>query len=185
MVKSEILPFESDLFNEISALIDRSQAKVLSQVNNELTLLFWKVGTRINEFVLEQSRAKYGQKIVVTLSRQLSWSHFLVLLPLKSDEQRQFYARRTIQEQLGVRGLRKQIAQKTFERTAIANAQLPVVTHPLSGRFKDPYLLDFLNLPADYLEYDLETAILKELEKFILEVGKGFAFVERQKLLKQ
>lgn len=118
---------------------------------------------------------------VVTLSRHLSWSHFLVLLPLKTEEQRLFYAQRTIQEQLGVRGLRKQIEQKAYERTIVANAQLPDTKHPLSGSFKDPYLLDFLNLPAGYLENDLETAILRELEKFILEVGKGFAFVERQK----
>jgi len=118
---------------------------------------------------------------VVTLSRHLSWSHFLVLLPLKSEEQRLFYAKRAIQEQWGVRGLRKQIDQKAYERTALANAQLPDKEHPLTGSFKDPYLLDFLNLPVGYLENDLETAILRELEKFILEVGKGFAFVERQK----
>ncbi|MCR6639663.1 MAG: DUF1016 domain-containing protein [Sporocytophaga sp.] len=59
--------------------------------------------------------------------------------------------------------------------------QLPNNEHRLSGRFKDPYLLDFLNLPIGYLENDLESAILRELEKFILEIGKGFAFVERQK----
>lgn len=215
--KKDILPAESALFNEISTLIDQSQTQVVSQVNSAMTLLFWQVGRRINEFVLEHKRAEYGKQIVVTLSRQLqerygrnfeeknlrrmlqfaeafpepekvvtlsrllSWSHFLVLLPLKTEEQRLFYAQRTIQEQMGVRGLRKQIEQKAYERTAIANAQLPDPTHHLSGNFKDPYLLDFLNLPAGYLEIDLETAILSELEKFILEVGKGFAFVERQK----
>jgi predicted nuclease of restriction endonuclease-like (RecB) superfamily len=182
-----------------------------------MTLLFWQVGKRTNEYILEHKRAEYGQQIivmlsrqleerfgrsfgeknlrrmlqfatvfpepeiVVTLSRQLSWSHFLVLLPLKTAEQRLFYAQRTIQEQMSVRELRKQIEQKVYERTAIADAQLPTKEHHLSGNFKDPYLLDFLNLPAGYLEYDLETAILRELETFILEVGKGFAFVERQK----
>ena len=92
-----------------------------------------------------------------------------------------FYAFRVTQEQLSVRDLRKQIQQKTFERTTIADSQFPENIHPLSGNFKDPYLLDFLNLSDGYLEFDLETAILKELEKFILEIGKGFAFVERQK----
>lgn len=120
-------------------------------------------------------------EIVVTLSRNLSWSHFLVLIPLKSIEKINFYSQRTIEEQLGVRALRKQIEQKTYERTEIANIQLPDKRHQLSDKFKDPYLLDFLNLPYGYLENDLETAILKELEKFILEIGKGFAFVERQK----
>ena len=118
---------------------------------------------------------------VVTLSRHLSWSHFLTLLPLKTEEQRLFYALRATQEQMSVRELRKQIQQKTFERTAIADSQLPETTHHLSGNFKDPYLLDFLNLSDGYLEFDLEISILKELEKFILEIGKGFAFVERQK----
>ena len=118
---------------------------------------------------------------VVTLSRYLSWSHFLTLLPLKTEEQRLFYARKVSQEQISVRNLRKQIQQKTFERTAIADSQIPETTHHLSGNFKDPYLLDFLNLPVGYLEFDMETSILRELEKFILEIGKGFAFVERQK----
>lgn len=120
-------------------------------------------------------------EIVVTLSRNLSWSHFLVLIPLKSIEKINFYSQQAIEEQLGVRALRKQIEQKTYERTEIANIQLPDKRHQLSDKFKDPYLLDFLNLPYGYLENDLETAILKELEKFILEIGKGFAFVERQK----
>lgn len=215
--KKNILPAETALFYEISTLIQQRQAQVVSQANSALTMLFWQVGRRINEFVLEYKRAEYSKQIVVTLSRQLeerygrnfeeknlrrmlqfadtfpepekvvtlsrhlSWSHFLALLPLKTEEQRLFYAQQAILEQMGVRGLRKQIEQKTYERTAIANAQLPDTTHHLSGNFKDPYLLDFLNLPAGYLEFDLETAILKELEKFILEVGKGFAFVERQK----
>lgn len=120
-------------------------------------------------------------EIVVTLSRYLSWSHFLVLIPLRSNEKLKFYSQRAIEEQLGVRGLRKQIEQKTYERTEIANIQLPDKKHHLSDKFKDPYLLDFLNLPYGYLENDLETAILRELEKFILEIGKGFAFIERQK----
>ncbi len=121
------------------------------------------------------------KKIVVTLSRQLSWSHILLLLPIKTEEQRLYYAQLVAQEQIGVRALRKQIAQKAFERTAIANTQLPAGKHQLANVFKDPYLFDFLSLPSGYLEFDLETAILKELEKFILEVGSGFAFIERQK----
>ncbi len=215
--KNEIIPNEIGLFNEINSLIEKSQIQLASQVNSTLTLLFWQVGRRINEFVLEHKRAEYGKQIVVTLSRKLvikhgrsfeeknlrrmlqfveafpefekvvtlsrhlSWSHFLTLLPLKTKEQQLFYALRVTQEQTSVRELRKQIQQKTFERTTIANARLPKPTHQLTGNFKDPYLLDFLNLSDGYLEFDLETAILKELEKFILEIGKGFAFVERQK----
>ncbi len=217
MIKKSNLQPEAVLFNDISNLIEQGHSNALSQVNSAMTLLFWQVGKRINDFILEHKRAEYGKQIVVTLSRQLekrfgrnfeeknlrrmlqfadvfpepekvvtlsrylSWSHFIVLLPLKSDEKRTFYSQRAIEEQLGVRGLRKQIEQKTFERIEIANLQLPDKEHHLADNFKDPYLFDFLNLSYGYLENDLETAILRELEKFILEIGKGFAFVERQK----
>ncbi|HEY0261895.1 MAG TPA: PDDEXK nuclease domain-containing protein, partial [Chitinophagales bacterium] len=120
-------------------------------------------------------------EIVVTLSRQLSWSHFIVLIPIKLEEAKQFYTKLAIDETLGVRDLRKQIETKTFERTAIANLQTTQSETIPVNTFKDPYLLDFLGLQNSYLEKDIETAILKELETFILELGKGFAFVGRQK----
>ncbi|HEY6083677.1 MAG TPA: PDDEXK nuclease domain-containing protein, partial [Chitinophagaceae bacterium] len=121
------------------------------------------------------------EQIVVTLSRQLSWSHILVLLPLKNAEAKIFYANSVAKGGLGVRELRKKISSKEFERTAIANLQ-NISNHPaIHNNFKDPYFLDFLGLQNTYLENDLEEAILGELETFILELGKGFAFVERQK----
>ena len=119
--------------------------------------------------------------IVVTLSRQLSWSHFLVLLPIKQAEAKQYYANLSSVEYWSVRDLRKQIASKAFERNEIANTQLSTFKPELLNTFKDPYILDFLNLKNTYLEQDLERAILQELEAFILELGKGFAFMERQK----
>lgn len=119
--------------------------------------------------------------IVVTLSRQLSWSHFLVLLPIKQAEAKQYYANLSSVEYWSVRDLRKQIASKAFERNEIANTQLSTFKPKLLNTFKDPYILDFLNLKNTYLEQDLERAILHELEAFILELGKGFAFMERQK----
>ena len=108
-------------------------------------------------------------QIVVTLSRQLTWSHFLVLIPLKSVEAKQFYAQLIINEKLGVRELRKQIANKAFERTEIANLQTGKNENIPINTFKDPYLLDFLGLQNNFLEKDIETAILHELENFILE----------------
>jgi predicted nuclease of restriction endonuclease-like (RecB) superfamily len=120
-------------------------------------------------------------EIVSTLSTQLSWSHFIELLSLKSPEAKFFYARQAADGHLGVRDLRALISRKAFERTAIADAQLAPDSPVPQGTFKDPYLFDFLGLKNDYLENDLETAILRELESFILEFGKGFAFVERQK----
>ena len=119
--------------------------------------------------------------IVVPLARQLSWSHFLILIPLKNQEAKLFYAQKSMAEALGKRELRKQIETKTFERTTIANLQTASALPAMHNTFKDPYLLDFLGLQNTYMEKDLEQAILRELESFILELGKGFAFVERQK----
>jgi len=120
-------------------------------------------------------------EIVVPLARQLSWSHFIILLPLKNQEAKLFYAKRAMEENLGKRELRKLINEKTFERTGLANTQIPIYSNLPNNTFKDPYFLDFLGLKSGYIENDLESAILHKLEHFILELGKGFAFIERQK----
>lgn len=215
--KRKTVKKEQSLFDELSMLIEQSQQQVVAQVNSTLTLLFWHIGFRINETILQNKRAVYSKQIVVTLakqlqtrygrnfeeknlrrmiqfahqfsdleivvtlSRQLSWSHFLVLITLKSPEARNFYAQLSIEQGLGVRALRQQVASKTFERTTIANLQTIKTNSPIHNTFKDPYFLDFLGLQNTYLEKDLEDAILRDLEAFILELGKGFAFIERQK----
>jgi predicted nuclease of restriction endonuclease-like (RecB) superfamily len=120
-------------------------------------------------------------EIVVTVSRQLSWSHFLTILPIKSIDAKLFYINQVSDNLLTVRDLRKQIVLKTYERTLIADIQTSISTEIPFNTFKDPYILDFLNLQNTFLEKDLEQAILFELEQFILELGKGFSFVARQK----
>jgi predicted nuclease of restriction endonuclease-like (RecB) superfamily len=119
--------------------------------------------------------------IVVPLARQLSWSHFLILIPIKNPDAKLFYAQKAVSQLLGKRELRKQITAKAFERQTIANLQNTSNNPSLLNSFKDPYFLDFLGLQNTYLENDLEQAILRELEAFILELGQGFAFLERQK----
>ncbi len=120
-------------------------------------------------------------EIVSTLSTQLSWSHFVELLPIKKDEAKLFYAQKSAEGNWGVRELRNQKEKKLYERTVVANNQLPTQIKGTANMFKDPYLLDFVNLKDDFLEKDLEEAIIADLEKFILELGVGFTFVERQK----
>lgn len=214
---NQIVIANKKLFVDLSQLIDQSRQQVAMQANSTLTILFWQVGKRINDHILQNQRAEYGKQIVSTVSAklehlygrnfternvrrmmqfaeqfreleivsplatQLSWSHFTELLPLKSYEAKLFYAQLSIQGKFGKRELRKQIANKAFERTEIANIQVTQNENFPINTFKDPYLLDFLGLQSGYLEKDIETAILNELEKFILELGRGFAFVERQK----
>ena len=119
-------------------------------------------------------------QIVVTLSQQLSWSHFIALLPLKSDEEFLYYAQEAAGRRLGVRGLRKLISSKTYERKEIANIKLSDESAIPFNAFKDPYVLDVYGLTDNYLEGDLEKAILIGIEKFIAEFGRGITFVARQ-----
>jgi predicted nuclease of restriction endonuclease-like (RecB) superfamily len=208
---------ENELFNELSQLIEQSKQQVAVQANSAVTILFWQVGNRINQEILQNKRAEYGKQIVptvsaqlenkygrnfteknvrrmirfaeqftdsqivVTLARQFSWSHFVELLPLKTMEAKLFYAQNASNNLFGIRELRRQIALKAFERTNIADAQIIEPTPIPFNTFKDPYILDLLGLQNTFLEKDLEEAILNDLETFILELGKGFTFVERQK----
>ncbi|WP_310461808.1 PDDEXK nuclease domain-containing protein [Sphaerotilus sp.] len=133
-------------------------------------------------------------RIVATLSRQLSWSHVVAILPIKNTQARSFYLDRAAMDAWSVRELRQQITRKAFERHAIAQAQAETggggAVVPADAAavglspamvFKDPYFFEFLGLRADHDEADLENAILRQIEAFILELGRGFAFVERQK----
>ena len=120
-------------------------------------------------------------EIVAPLAQQLSWSHFQELLPVKNDDARMYYAQDAVNRRLGTKELRRQISRKVYERREIANAGLTDSSNVPFNVFKDPYLLDVLGLKENFLEADLETAVLIELEKFILEFGHGFTFVARQK----
>jgi predicted nuclease of restriction endonuclease-like (RecB) superfamily len=208
---------ENDLLIDLSHLIEQSKQQVAAQANSAVTILFWQIGNRINEDVLQNKRADYAKQIVSTVStqlkerygknfelrnlrrmmqfaeqftdfqfvapltRQLSWSHFVELLPLKTMEAKLFYAQNAGDNLYGIRELRRQIALKAYERTSIADAQIIESTQIPFNTFKDPYILDLLGLQNTFLEKDLEQAILYGLETFILELGKGFTFVERQK----
>ena len=120
-------------------------------------------------------------EIVASLGQQLSWTHFKALLPVRTDEARQFYIDQAVAARLSVRGLRELIGRQGFERKEIANAQTPGSAMIPADSFRDPYLLDFLGLHGAYNERDLEDAIVHDLQEFLLEVGNGWAFVARQK----
>ena len=130
--------------------------------------------------------------IVASLMRQLSWTHFTIIIYLKTELEREFYAEMCRVERWSVRTLRKKIDSMLFERTAISKKPEDLAKLELSELreqdkmtpdlvFKDQYVLDFLNLKDTYAERDLEDAILKEIESFLVELGIGFTFVTRQK----
>jgi predicted nuclease of restriction endonuclease-like (RecB) superfamily len=122
----------------------------------------------------------------------LSWSHFKEIIYRKDVLQRDFYAEMCRVERWSVRTLRQKIDSMLYERTAISKKPEELIRREVDALrhedqltpdlvFKDPYLLDFLGLRDRYLEKDLEDAILRELEGFLLELGAGFSFIARQK----
>jgi predicted nuclease of restriction endonuclease-like (RecB) superfamily len=132
------------------------------------------------------------EAIVATLWRQLSWSHFRELLPLKRPLQREFYAEMCRIDGWSVRTLSERIDSMLYERTALSKKPELLIRDELDALrlqgdlqpqmvLKDPYVLDFLGLTDHYVEKDLEDDILRELESFLLELGAGFSFIARQK----
>jgi len=131
------------------------------------------------------------KEIVQTLSAYLSWSHFNELVSIEDNLKRDFYIEMCRIDNWSVRVLKNRIDSMLYERTALSKKPDELIKHEIvelkKGKItppmvlKDPYILDFLELKDRYLEVDLEDAILREIEKFILELGSGFAFVARQK----
>ena len=123
-----------------------------------------------------------GNERLAPMVRALSWSkNLLILGQCKTLEEKEFYLLSSTRANWSKRELQSQIERSSFERTMLADLKLaPPVRHlhqDVVGTFKDTYLLDFLNLPEPHLEADLQTALLHNLRKFLLELGDGFAFV--------
>jgi predicted nuclease of restriction endonuclease-like (RecB) superfamily len=161
-------------------------------LNSETTVLYWSIGKFINENLKTQNRTSYGNKIVATLSQQLSWSHLIEIATIDSEVKRDFYVYKCVENGWGIRELRKEIDKLLFERSPIAkltdyeikkrigNTEKSTILNP-DLVFKNTYILDFLNLPQTCSENDLENQLVSKIEDFILELGNGFAFLEGQK----
>lgn len=218
----------SRLYHDIVKLIQQGKRQVATQVNSTVVLLYWSIGKRINDEVLLDKRADYGNQvidtvaskltldfgkgysrsslfrmlrfvklypdhnIVATVSRQLSWSHIVLICQIDDDLKRDFYMQMACIEQWGVRLLRKKMNSMLFERTAISKKPEEVIKHELEKLadtqkltpdlvFRDPCFLDFIGLDTKYSESDLEHAILDHIAEFIQEIGHDFCFVARQK----
>lgn len=166
--------------------------EVVVGLSKRLTQAFGRGWSRRNLFQMIRFAELFPSlEIVQTLSAQLSWSHFTALISLEDSLKREFYLTMAIQERWSVRTLADRIDKLLFERTALPKKPELTITRELEilrsqGKLneemvlKDPYVLDFLEMNDAYLEKDLEDAILREMQQFLLELGVGFTFVARQ-----
>ena len=216
---------KKSLVDDIKTLIEQSKQHISIAVNSTMTMLYWRVGNRIKNEILQNKRAEYGKEvikqlaydltkhygrgwsekhlrhclrfaetfpdrsIVSTLWRQLSWSHIKLFLYIEDNLKREFYMEMAKLERWSVRVLDDRINSMLYERTAISKKPKETVKHDLELLkneqkltpdlvFRDPYFLDFLGLRDKYSEKDFETAIIVELQNFIIEFGSDFAFMD-------
>jgi len=166
--------------------------EVVKKISEKLTLEYGRGYSRSNLERMMKLYTFFDKEICATLSHKLSWSHFVEFIKIKDELKREFYITMSVHERWNVRTLRERINSMLFERTAISKKPELTIRQDLEALnsenkmstslfLKDPCLLNFLELEESYSERDLESAILKELEKFILEFGSDFAFLARQK----
>jgi predicted nuclease of restriction endonuclease-like (RecB) superfamily len=168
-------------------------SQIVSAVGRQLESRYGRgFGEKSLRHMIRFARAFPSSEIVSTLCRQLSWSHLRQLSYLDDELKRTFYAEMCRVEAWSTRVLTERIDSMLFERTAVSKKPEALIRKELADLreegelssalvFRDPYMLDFLGLADTYSEKDLESAILREIERFLLELGAGFAFVERQK----
>ena len=204
------------IFSDISTMIYDAKNEVMLRVNTSVITLYWNIGKKLSEEVLQGKKPEYGKNIigdlserltaeygkgfekssvfkmvkfyqefpeyekVSTLSQQLTWSHFVELLPIEDELKRDFYAVMCKNENWSVRTLRERKKSMLFERTAISKMPEETIANEIA-ELRDDKKMSLDMFYRDPSEKDLENAILAELEKFILEMGSDFAFLARQK----
>jgi predicted nuclease of restriction endonuclease-like (RecB) superfamily len=131
---------------------------------------------------LLNNRNDLQEKLIAQILCKISWSnHLEILSQTKSPEEKFFYLLLCIKEKWSMRDLRRQLSSGYFERTMLSDKKVPTLWQQLPQIFfKDPYILEFLELPDGYSEKDLEKALVLNLQKFILEIGRGFAYMGNQ-----
>lgn len=168
--------------------------QIVSQVARQLQEEYGRKGFELRSIrrMMQFASEFPDEQIVSAVSTQLTWSHIVEILPLKDSLQREFYLSLSASERWGTRRLRKEIDSMLYERTAIAAKPDESVKRELAELrnnnvmspdlvFKSPYFLEFAGLSGMYSEKNLEDSLIAHLEQFMLELGNGFTFVERQK----
>ncbi len=225
----ELDKIQKNLYDDIFRLVEEARTFVANTANKTITIMYWKIGERINSVLLDNQRAEYGKQIVSQLTTQLqnsfgkrgfqernirrmmqfaelfpdfqivsevatqlSWSHFVELFAIKDTLQRDFYTQMAVYEKWGTKQLRAKLDGMLYERTLISGKPDESIKIELANMrtgnaispdlvFKSPYFLDFTGLTGMYSEKSLEDSLIVSLEQFIMELGAGFTFVERQK----
>jgi len=167
--------------------------EIVSTLSRQLTIEYGRgFSEKSLRHMIRFAEAFQDERIVSALMRQLSWTHFLSVIYLPDPLQRDFYVEMCRVEKWSTRTLQKKIGSMLYERTALSRKPEELARIELESLreedlltpdlvFRDPYLLDFLGLKDSYQENDLEAAILREMESFLLELGAGFSFIARQK----
>lgn len=215
------------LVAKIKEIISIARDQVAYSVNNELLNTYWEIGHQIVEHEQKgELRAKYGEKLLIELSKQLtkslgkgysrsnlqnmralyinypkrqtlsgklSWSHYCELVSIEDPPKRAFYENETINARWSIRELQRQLDSSLFERLLLSKGSAnkeKVMTlakqgHKISSPadiIKDPYVLEFLGIPEEkpFLEKELEERLIRQIEDFLLELGKGFMYVGSQ-----
>lgn len=162
-------------------------SQLLQVLSRDLKATYGKGFSRSNLQYMRLFYLKYEN--CQTLSGKLSWSHYTELLAISDDLERSFYEQQCIQDRWSVRELKRQKDSALFERVALSKDRASILALAKDGQriesardvVKDPYVFEFLDLPdRNYRESELENRLIAELEKFLLELGKGFAFIGQQ-----
>jgi predicted nuclease of restriction endonuclease-like (RecB) superfamily len=179
----EIIEFEQK--GEVKA---NYGSKLLDRMARDLKTRYGKGFSRSNVIYMRLLYIKYPKS--ETLSHQLSWSHYFELLKISDDLERSFYEQQAILENWSIRELKRQKATALFQRIYLSKDKEKVIELSKKGNIvkdetsflKDPYIFEFLNIPEDqkYSETHLEKRLIDNLQQFLLELGKGFAFIGRQ-----
>jgi len=162
-------------------------SKLLTQLSRDLKTAYGKGFSRRNVLDMRRFYVRYPKWQMV--SAKLGWSHYTELLAISDDLARSFYEQQCIRDRWSVRELKRQKDSALFERVAMSKDRAEILALAQKGQIiesardvvKDPYVFEFLDLPdRNYLESELENRLIVQLEKFLLELGKGFAFIGQQ-----
>lgn len=202
-----------NLLTEVQGIIKNGKYKAYKTVDNVKVQTYWQIGERVvREELKNKDRAGYGKylisnlaidlevekklmykiikfyklyPIVATVSRQLSWFHYVELIELENEKERQFYEQKIINHSWSIRELRLQIKNQLYQNTnqkeiTSISKITPATTTDLQKLFKSEYNLNFLEISEDHKEKELEDKIVNNIVNFLKELGGEFSFLDRQ-----